>query len=162
MELQYLQAKVVRDLTVVLGLRGLAWCAPTVPHRRRQYCPATATSAGYLWPCGPDGKANPCVVGFLPTDQASPVKSASVTRAQELSGWSTGEESSSYQALQVGVVKKISHGVQIQGSFTWARAWTITQFDCGRYRCQISITSLYWFDLSQSRAVSDYNIGRVW
>jgi len=27
----------------------------------------TLTPAGYVWPCGPDGKGNPCAAGFLPT-----------------------------------------------------------------------------------------------
>ena len=32
----------------------------------------TLTSAGYLWPCGPDGSGNPCVAGLPPDRRAQP------------------------------------------------------------------------------------------
>src|SRR3984893_8733256 len=39
----------------------------------------TLTSAGYLWPCGPDGKGNTCTAGFLPAGtQASPIPSSTL------------------------------------------------------------------------------------
>ncbi len=157
-----IQREVVRDLTVVLGYVGSHGVHQLFRIDDGNIVLPTATSAGYLWPCGPDGKGNPCVVGFLPTGtQASPVKSASVNPgagAIRLVDWGG---SSSYQALQVGVVKKISHGVQIQGSFTWGKSMDNNSGSIAGDTLSNSITSLYWFDLNQSRAVSDYNIGRV-
>src|SRR5712691_3154776 len=39
----------------------------------------TLTPAGYLWPCGPEGKGNPCAKGFLPTGtQALPIPSTTL------------------------------------------------------------------------------------
>jgi hypothetical protein len=39
------------------------------------------TSAGYLWPCGPDGKGNACAAGFLAAGtQANPIASSTSNR----------------------------------------------------------------------------------
>ena len=69
---------------------------------------------------------------------------------------------SSYDALQVGVVKRISHGLQIQGSFTWGKS---IDSNCGIIAGDTlngnAIQGIDWYDLKLDRGVSDYNIGRV-
>jgi hypothetical protein len=50
--------------------------------------------------------------------------------------------------------------VQLQGSFTWGKSIDNNSGSIAGDTLSNSITSLYWFDLSQTRAVSDYNIGR--
>jgi hypothetical protein len=98
----------------------------------------------------------------LPTGtQANPIKSAPINPgagAIRLVDWGGA---SAYDALQIGVTKKISHGVQLQGSFTWGKSLDNNSGSIAGDTLSNSITSLYWFDLSQTRAVSDYNIGRV-
>jgi outer membrane receptor protein involved in Fe transport len=157
-----IQREVARDLTVVLGYVGSHGVHQLFRIDDGNIVLPTATSAGYLWPCGPDGTGNPCVTGFLPTGtQATPIKSAVVNTAAgaiRLVDWGG---SSSYQALQVGVVKKISHGVQLQGSFTWGKSIDNNSGSIAGDTLLNSITSDYWFDLSQTRGVSDYNIGRA-
>ena len=58
-------------------------------------------------------------------------------------------------------MKKLNHGVQLQGSFTWSKSIDNNSGSIAGDTLANSITSLYWFDLRQTRAVSDYNIGRV-
>jgi hypothetical protein len=66
-----------------------------------------------------------------------------------------------YSALEVGVVKKMSHGFQLQGSFTWGKSIDNNSGDTNGDTFANAFSSIHWFDLRTSRAVSDYNIPRV-
>ncbi|MGH9440474.1 MAG: hypothetical protein ACRD22_22085, partial [Terriglobia bacterium] len=69
--------------------------------------------------------------------------------------------SSSYNALQIGVTKRMSHGVLFQGSYTWSKSIDdISGVIAGNNFSQ-SISSLDWFDLSLDRGLSDFNVGRT-
>jgi outer membrane receptor protein involved in Fe transport len=151
-----IQRELGRDLTVVLGYVGSRGVHQLFRADDGNIVLPTLSSAGYLWPCGPHG-TDPCATGFLPNGTSStPVNpSAGTIRLVDWGG------SSSYEALQVGVVKRISHGVQLQGSFTWGKSIDNNSGSIAGDTLSNSITSLYWFDLGQSRALSDYNIGRV-
>jgi hypothetical protein len=69
--------------------------------------------------------------------------------------------SSSYDALQIGIVKKMSHGFQVQGSFTWGKSIDDNSGTIAGDTLANSISSLSAFDLSLDRGPSDYNIPRV-
>ncbi len=137
-----IQREVARDLTVVLGYVGSHGVHQLFRIDDGNIVLPTATSAGYLWP-------NPIGSGTAVNPGAGAIR---------LVDWGG---SSSYQALQVGVVKKISHGVQLQGSFTWGKSIDNNSGSIAGDTLLNSITSDYWFDLGLTRAVSDYNIGRV-
>jgi outer membrane receptor protein involved in Fe transport len=136
-----IQREVTRDLTVVLGYVGSHGLHQLFRIDDGNIVLPTLSSAGYLWP-NPIGSGN----------QVNP--GAGAIRFVDWGG------SSAYDALQVGVVKKISHGVQLQGSFTWGKSIDNNSGSIAGDTLSNSITSLYWFDLTQTRAVSDYNIGR--
>jgi len=68
---------------------------------------------------------------------------------------------SHYAALEVGVVKKMSHGLQVQGSFTWGKSIDNNSGATNGDTLANAFSSIHWFDLRTSRAVSDYNIPRV-
>jgi hypothetical protein len=66
-----------------------------------------------------------------------------------------------YDALEVGVRKAMSRGVELQGSFTWGRSID-TGSSTGRGDdFSNSISSLPWYDLKSIRGLSDFNIGRT-
>jgi len=69
--------------------------------------------------------------------------------------------SSSYDALQIGIKKQMSHGLQIQGSYTWGKSIDNNSGVVAGDTLANGIGSLHYFDLSLSRGLSDYNIGRV-
>ena len=77
----------------------------------------TLTSAGYLWPCGPDGTpSDGCATGLLPSGtEANPAASSTINPNGAVRGvmWDGGSD---YHALQVGVTKAVSHGLRVQGS----------------------------------------------
>jgi hypothetical protein len=127
----------------------------------------TRTSAGYLWPhldilgnvytpqCNqtdPNGSdPSSCVAPSLVNSNAN------VGAVRYLSWPGT----SSYNALQIGVLKRMSHGLQIQGSYTWGKSLDNNSGVVAGDTFGNGIGSLPWFDMKLNRAVSDYNVGRT-
>jgi hypothetical protein len=103
----------------------------------------TLTPIGYMYPAG----------GGDVIDSANP----NVGAIRYLS-W---PGSSSYNALQVGVLKKTSHGLQVQGSFTWGKSFDNNSGVVAGDTFGNGIGSLPWWDLRLTRALSDYNVSRI-
>lgn len=68
---------------------------------------------------------------------------------------------SSYHALQVGVTKRMSKGVQFQGSYTWQKSLDNSSSGAGSDSYGNSLSSLPWWDLRLDKAPSDFNTPRV-
>lgn len=102
----------------------------------------TLTSAGYLWP-------NPIGSGTKVNPNLGPIK------------YLNWEGSSFYDALQLGIQKKLSHGLELQGSYTWGKSIDNNSGAVAGDTFTSSVSSLDWFDLRLSRAVSDFNIGQT-
>jgi hypothetical protein len=71
------------------------------------------------------------------------------------------EASSFYNALEVGVEKRMSHGVQLQGSFTWGKGIDTSSATQGGDQFSNGIGSPPWYDLKGFRGLSDFNIART-
>jgi len=69
--------------------------------------------------------------------------------------------SSSYNALELGVQKAMSHGVQLQGSFTWGKGIDTGSSTVRGNTFSNSISSSPWFDMRLARGLSDFNISRT-
>jgi len=104
----------------------------------------TLTSAGYLYP-------NPVGSGTLVNTNAN------VGAVRYLS-W---PGNSAYNAMQIGVLRKLSHGLQVQGSYTWGKSIDNNSGVIAGDTFGNGIGSLPWFDLRLTRALSDYNVGRT-
>ena len=102
------------------------------------------TSAGYLFP-------SPVASGTL----INPNSNVGAIRFLNWRG------DSFYNALQAGVQKRMSHGLQIQGSFTWGKSIDEGSGVVAGDTLANAIGSLPWYDLKSIRGLSDYNIGRV-
>jgi hypothetical protein len=66
-----------------------------------------------------------------------------------------------YDALEVGIHKAMSHGVQVQGSFTWGKSIDTGSATVAGDQFSNSISSLPWYDLKSVRGLSDFHIGRT-
>jgi hypothetical protein len=137
------QRELARNLTVVVGYIGSRGVHQAFRTDDANIVLPTLSSAGYLWPSplGKGTKVNPNV-GIL-----------------RYVDWGA---SSFYNSLQVGVVKKISQGLQIQGSFTWGKSLDSNSgIIAGDTLNGNAIQGIGWYDKKLDRGVSDYNIGRV-
>jgi hypothetical protein len=69
--------------------------------------------------------------------------------------WNT---SSTYHAVQFNVQKRLSHGFQFGGSYTYSKSMDDNSATIAGDAFSNSITTWFWFAPSISRAVSDFNI----
>jgi hypothetical protein len=71
------------------------------------------------------------------------------------------EGHSYYNAFEAQLAKRMSRGFQVQGTFTWAKSMDTSSASVAGDTFGNSISSLHWFDLSLSRGLSDFNVGRT-
>jgi hypothetical protein len=97
------------------------------------------TSAGYLWPMND-----------------SPINgSFGSIRGMFYPGRSY------FNALEMQLAKRMSHGFQVQGTFTWGKSMDTSSATVAGDAFGNSISSLNWFDMSLTRGLSDFNVGRT-
>ncbi len=104
----------------------------------------TKTSAGYVWPFDSSG---------APLATLNP--NFGSIRGMFYEGHSY------YNALEAQLAKRMSHGFQVQGTFTWAKSMDTSSASTAGDSFGNSISSLHWFDLRLSRGLSDFNVGRT-
>src|SRR6202048_4554358 len=101
----------------------------------------TLTSAGYLWPfpAGSGTKLNP-----------------NVGRIRAL-WW---DNSSVYHGLQAGLAKRMSHGFQVQGSYTWSKCLDSGSGGLIGDPYANSLSSLMFFNRGGRHGLCDFNIAQ--
>jgi hypothetical protein len=110
----------------------------------------TLTSAGYLWPCDqtvPGFPLTPCT-GF--GTRLNP----NVGQIRAL-WW---DNSSIYHGLQAGLAKRMSHGFQVQGSYTWSKCIDSGSGGLLGDPYANSLSSLMFFNQGGRHGVCDFNI----
>jgi Carboxypeptidase regulatory-like domain/TonB-dependent Receptor Plug Domain/TonB dependent receptor len=101
----------------------------------------TGTASGYLWP-------TPIGSGTVLNPNAGAIR---------FLNW---RGDSYYDALELGITKKMSHGLQIQGSYTWGKSIDTSSGVIAGDTLANAISSPLWFNLRMNRAPSDFNVGR--
>ena len=101
----------------------------------------TLTSAGYLWPVAGGARLFPNIGG-----QVSAVM------------WSGA---STYQGFNLGAIKRLSHGFQIQGSYTFAKSIDTSSSGIAGDTFGNSVSSLPVFDPRLRRGLSDFDVRNV-
>jgi hypothetical protein len=126
----------------------------------------TLKPAGYLWP-------QVDVLGNIYTPQCNqtdpngsdPDQCSPPPRNNEGFGSVRGmfyQGRSYYNALETQVAKRMSHGFQMQGTFTWGKSIDTSSATVAGDAFGNSISSLQFaFDPKLSRALSDFSIGRT-
>jgi Carboxypeptidase regulatory-like domain/TonB-dependent Receptor Plug Domain len=99
----------------------------------------TKTSAGYLWPAN-DVNIN---------------QNFGSIRGLFYQGRSY------FNALELQLAKRISHGFQVQGTFTWGKNIDTSSATVAGDAFGNSISSLDYFDTKLTRGLSDFNVGRT-
>jgi len=101
----------------------------------------TLTPVGYLWPF-PAGSGKVLNPNFGRIDNAT---------------WGSN---SFYDALELQIVKRMSHGFQVQGSYTWGKSIDEGSGSLLGDPFGNGISSLFWFDRKLRRGLSDFNVGQ--
>ena len=66
-----------------------------------------------------------------------------------------------FNALEAQLAKRMSHGLQMQGTFTWGRSIDTSSATVAGDAFGNSISSLDWFDMRLTRGPSDFNVNRT-
>jgi len=120
--------------------------------------PAANTPEGYLWPCGPDGSGNACVVGFSPTGtQANPIATSRINPYFGRVPATLWNSDANFNALEVQVQKRLSHGLSGQVSYTWGRSIDTASGSTDGDQFRNGLSSQFFFDSGLRRAPSDFN-----
>jgi len=114
----------------------------------------TKTPAGYLWPqVDVNGNLTSGPNAGNPPDPINP-KFGSV-RGMFYEGRSY------FNALELQLAKRMSHGFQVQGTYTWGKSIDTSSATLAGDAFGNSISSLNYFDMKLTRGLSDFNVGRT-
>jgi hypothetical protein len=119
----------------------------------------TLSPAGYVWPCGPDGNGNPCAAGFLPTGtQANPAPSISLNPNFGRISANLWQANSFYDALQVDLAKRVSHGFQFHVAYTWGKSIDTLSATSADDSFPNGLFNQLFFDQRTTRGLSDFDV----
>ena len=164
LNIQYQLTPSLTSLVAYVGSRGIH--QPYRPDDADIVIP-TLTSAGYLFP-----KVDALGNLFTPTcNQLDPEGTetdptcAPPNRINENYGSVRGmfyEGQSYYNALEAQLAKRMSHGFQVQGTYTWGRSIDTSSATVAGDAFGNSIASpSFFFNPRASRAVSDFNVSQT-
>ncbi len=132
------QRDVVGGLAVEIGYAGSRGVNLPFTTADSNMVQPTLTPQGYVWP-SPVGSGTVINPNF---GSISPVV------------W---QASSSYNAVHARVVKNLSHGFQLEGSYTWAKSID-TNSQSTSHQYANSITNPELFDIGINRGLSDFDV----
>jgi Carboxypeptidase regulatory-like domain/TonB-dependent Receptor Plug Domain/TonB dependent receptor len=114
----------------------------------------TLTPSGYLWP-QVDVNGNQ-TTGPNAGNPPNPVNPAfGSIRGMFYQGLSY------YNALELQLARRMSHGLQMQSTFTWGKSMDTSSATVAGDAFGNSISSLNYFDMRLTRGLSDFNVGRT-
>ncbi len=112
------------------------------------------TSAGYLWPqVDANGNLTTGPNAGNPPNLLNPAYSS--IRGMFYKGRSY------YNALELQLAKRMSHGFQMQGTYTWGKSIDTSSATLAGDAFGNSISSLHYFDEKLTRGPADFNVGRT-
>ena len=114
----------------------------------------TLTSSGYLWPqVDVNGNLTSGPNAGNPPNPINP--NFGSIRGMFYQGRSY------FNALELQLARRMSHGFQMQTTFTWGKSTDTSSATVAGDAFGNSISSLNWFDLRLTRGLSDFNVGRT-
>jgi Carboxypeptidase regulatory-like domain len=145
-----IQRQITSNMTILVGYMGSRGLHnPFQVDSTNHILPTKAANGDYYWPIPYTGNLsasaqqnlllNPSVAGIPSTMWQS-------------SSW--------YNALTVKVDKRMSHGFQVQGSFTWSKSIDNSSGSAAGDTFAFDYTSLPWYDLSLNKGLSDFDVRR--
>jgi hypothetical protein len=136
-----IQRELAPNLTATLAYVGNRGVHNSFTEDNANWVYPTVTPAGYLWP-------TPIGSGTLINPLHSRIDSL------------TWPSNSFYDALEFQVLKRISHGFQIQGSYTWGKSIDQGSTSIAGDQFTNSILNLFPFNANLRRALSDFNVAQ--
>jgi outer membrane receptor protein involved in Fe transport len=135
------QRELFRNFTVTVGYIGSHGVHSPFHADEVNFVQPTATSAGYAWPVNKSGtRLNPA---------AGQISAAM---------WST---SSTYHGLNLEAIKRLSHGLQLQASYTFSKSIDTSSSGIAGDTFGNSVSSPPAFDPRLRRGLSDFDVRNI-
>jgi hypothetical protein len=122
--------------------------------------PMAKTPEGYLWPCAPSAVSPPCTAGGSFVNQGgtltfvpNPTINPNFGRVPA-TFWNSD---ANFNALEVQVQKRFSHGLSGQVSYTWGRTIDTASGSTDGDQFRNGLSSQFFFDSRIRRGPSDFN-----
>jgi hypothetical protein len=150
------QRQITRDMSVSLGYIGSHGVHMLIRGDDGNMALPTLTPAGYLFPCGPppndDGT---CTAGNNAAGNSAKINQ-SLGPIRYLY-WGTD---SFYDGMNLNIEKRMTHGLQFQVAYTWAKSIDDDSATIAGDTFGNSLNSLYWFAPKSLRGLSDFNVAQ--
>ena len=145
-----IQRQIASNITVLLGYVGSRGIHnPFQADSSNTILPTKSPAGFYYWPINFTGNLS---AGAQQSLLLNPTTAGIPTTMWQSSSW--------YNGLTLKVDKRMSHGVQVQGSFTWSKSIDTSSGSAAGDTFAFDYTSLPWYDLSLDKGLSDFNVGR--
>ena len=150
------QRQIIPDLTLTVGYLGSRGVHLLTRGDDGNMTIPTKTSAGYLFPCGPPVKnTSYCTAGNTSTGA-----SAQVNQPYGVIRYIYWNSDSNYNALNVNLQKRFTHGVQFQFAYTFAKSLDDNSQTIAGDSFGNALNSPFWF-LPKLKGPSDFNVTHV-
>lgn len=108
------------------------------------------TPVGYMWPCAPKDASGDCTMsGSKLNPNVGGIRA------------NLWNNSSSYNGLQVGVTKNLSHGLQLSGGYTYQKCMDTGSNPTLSDPFENSLSDYMYFSKSLTRGLCDFNVGQA-
>jgi hypothetical protein len=162
LNLQYQLTQNLAAMVAYVGSRGVH--QPFRVDEANLIIPAK-TPSGYLWPqvdvLGNIYSAQCNQIDPNGSDPASCVPPNPVNQAFGSVRGMFYQGRSYFNALELQLAKRMSHGFQVQGTYTWGKSIDTSSATLAGDAFGNSISSLNYFDMKLTRGLSDFNVGRT-
>jgi carboxypeptidase family protein/TonB-dependent receptor-like protein len=152
------QRQITPDLSLTVGYIGSHGVHMLMRGDDGNMTQGQQTSAGLLFPCGPSTAApGTCTPGLTADAAGTNAKINQTFGTIRYIYWGTD---SFYDALNVSLDKRMSHGLQFQFAYTWGKSIDDSSATIAGDTFGNGLNSLYYFAPKSLRGPSDYNIGQ--
>jgi hypothetical protein len=149
------QREITPDLSLMVGYIGSHGVHMLIRGDDGNMTLPTQAPEGLLFPCGPAGAPGTCTPG-----NNAAGASAQINQALGIIRYIYWGSDSFYHALNVNVEKRMSHGLQFQAAYTWAKSIDDNSSTIAGDTFENGLNSLYWFAPKALRGLSDFNVGQ--
>ena len=122
----------------------------------------TPSSAGYLWPIpntASPATSTTCSDGSTPTPTGCPWAKLNPNFGRvNATLW---QANSFYDAMQVDIAKRVSHGFQFHGAYTWGKSIDTLSATEANDAFPNGLFNQLYFDQSTTRGLSDFNVAQT-
>jgi hypothetical protein len=146
------QRQLSTNLTILVGYVGSHGVRGITNDDDADIVQPIVSPVGYLWPCEPFSAITGC--GGIGSGTR-----INTTIARE--PFTLFRNSALYNGLQVQVTKRMSYGLQAQGSFTWQRSIDTASGNLASDQFINGISSEFVFNSRLQRAIADFDVPKV-